>query len=453
MANDEKVNVAIVSEGLQSHINPTLRFAKRLLSKGVNSVTIITTEVARDRMLKNNTPNPHSQIQFEFFSDGLSIDFDRNKDMKTFVDSLHSVGTKNLSTLITNLTKVQQNKYSCMIVDPLVYPAIDIAFDHGIPCALFWLQPCVLFSLCYRYFNNINSFPNLDDPNEKVILPGLPALDVSDVPSYMLPSAPSHLKQILVNMCKVLDKVKWVFAISFFELEEETVKSMDSLAPMYPIGPLVSEFMLGEEKEKINSQGNSILEWLDTRESSSVIYISFGTVILLSQEQVDNIALALKKSEKSFLWVVKGYENVLPQGFVEETKGRGLVVTWCEQEKVLLHPSVGCFVTHCGWNSMLETVVAGVPVIAYPKWLDQPASAKVIVKKFGNGVVVNYGEDRVASAEEMERCIKEVMEAPSAGEIKQRAIELKVAAKKALEENGSSGKNISQFVNELKNVP
>ncbi|XP_027362647.1 UDP-glycosyltransferase 84B2-like [Abrus precatorius] len=467
MSTEEKVKVIIVSAALQGHINPSVRFATRLISKGVH-VTIVTTELARDRLLKNNvstTANPNSQnqeIQFEFFSDGLSLDFDRDKDMKTFISSLHTIGSKNLSSLITNLTKCQN--YSCLIVDPLLHSAIDIAADLGIPSALLWMQPCALYSISYRYFKNIDSFPNLEDPNEKVQLPGLPVLEVRHLPSYMLPSTPLHIRQVMVDTCQVWDKVKWVFAISFYELEEEIVDSMNSLSPIYPIGPLVSEFLLGEKEQKAVSMNmwnvdGSCLEWLDSKPSSSVIYISFGSVIVLSQKQVDNIATALKNSNKAFLWVIKpaekGSENdaaKLPSGFLEETKGRGLVVTWCQQEKVLMHPSVACFVTHCGWNSMLETVTAGVPVIAYPKWLDQPTNAKIIVQKFQNGVVLNSGEDGIASVEEIERCIKEVMEEPSAKEIKNRAIELKAGARKALDEGGSSDKNINHFINDLKNV-
>ncbi|KAK7307660.1 hypothetical protein VNO77_40908 [Canavalia gladiata] len=467
MSTEENVNVIIVSAALQGHINPTLRFARRLISRGVH-VTIISTELARDRMLKHSVSKNtdsyfHNQeMHFEFFSDGLSLDFDREKDMKTSINSLFTIGSKNLSTLITNLTKHQN--YSCIIADPFIYSAIYIAADLGIPSALLWMQPCALYSISYRYFYNIDSFPNLEDPNEKLQLPGLPLLEVRHLPSYLLPATPLHIRQVMIETTKAWDKVKWVFVISFYELEKETIESMNSLAPIYPIGPLVSEFLLGEKEQDAISMNMwnvdvSCLEWLDTRPSSSVIYISFGSIIVLSQKQVDNIANALKNSNKSFLWVIKPPEKgseddaaKLPQGFLEETKGKGMVVTWSYQEKVLMHPAVACFLTHCGWNSMLETVTAGVPVIAYPKWLDQPTNTKIIVEKFKNGVVMNYEEDGVASVEEIERCIEEVMEGPGAEEMRNNALELKDAARKALQEGGSSDKNINQFVNDLKNV-
>ena len=114
-----------------------------------------------------------------------------------------------------------------------------------------------------------------------------------------------------------------------------------------------------------------------------------------------------------------------------------------------MHPSVACFISHCGWNSTLETVVTGVPVIAWPFWTDQPTNAMLIENVFRNGVRVKCGEDGIASVEEIERCIRGVMEGKSGEEIKKRAMELKESAQKALKDGGSSNKNINQFITDL----
>lgn len=463
MATIEEVSVMIVSNASQGHINPTLRFAKRLISKGVH-VTIVTTQLVRDRMLKynnvtstntNSQNSQNKQIQFEFFSDGLSLDFDREKNTEIFINSMRT------SSLITNLAKTRD--YYCIIVDPVLLTNIqNLAIQLEIPVAFLWMQPCATFSISYRYFSNINSFPNLDDPNEKVELPGLPLLKVRDFPTYMLPSFPQHNRQIMVDMCQACDNnVKWVLANTIYEWEEECVKSMSNLSPVYTIGPLVSEFILGEnEKNNVSmnmwNAEDSCIDWLDNKPNSSVIYIAFGSIIELKQKEVDNIAMALKNSKKSFLWVIKpklkGYEKdatKLPIGFLEETNGRGLVVTWCQQEKVLSHPALACFMTHCGWNSTVESVSSGVPLIGYPFWLDQPTIAKIIVKEFGNGVTLNFEVNEVPSVEEIERCIKEIMDGPNAKEIKNKAIEMKEIARKALVEGGSSDKSIDQFVKDL----
>ncbi|CAL0330774.1 unnamed protein product [Lupinus luteus] len=412
----------MVSLPLQGHLNPMLNLGKRLLSKGVH-VTLATTEDGYHRM-KQNFHN--SEVQFEFFSDGLSLDFDRSK-----VDEL------------INSLNVQ-----------------DVIADHGLPCAMFWIQASALYSIYYRYYKNIDSFPNLEDPNEKVNLPSLPVFDVRDLPSLMLPSSPPLYGEGMNYIFQAMDKLKWILGTSFYEIEEEIVKSMDSLKPIYPIGPSVSPFLLGEKKTNefradLWDSEDSCIEWLDSKPFSSVIYISFGSITVLSQEQMNNFASALKNSNKSFLWVIRSHGSKnsnasdLPLEFLEETKGRGLIVKWAPQEKVLMHPSVACFISHCGWNSTIETLVTGVPVICYPDWSDQRTNAMLIENVFKNGVNLKCDENRVASTEEIERCIREVMEGPSALKIKKRATEIKELARKSLQEGGTSHQNLDKFINDF----
>ncbi|OIV93776.1 hypothetical protein TanjilG_07679 [Lupinus angustifolius] len=454
MAYEKTLQVLMVSMPLQGHINPMLNLAKRLISNGVH-VTIATTEDARHRM-KQNLQN--TEVQFEFFSDGLALDFDRS-NTEALVNSLKLQGSKNFSTLLTNLTKV--HNYSCVIINPFVPFAIDVIADHGIPCALLWIQASALYSIYYRYYNNIDYFPNLEDPNDKVHLPSLPVLDVRDLPSLMLPSSPRHFYNLLNDLFKSIDKVKTVLGTSFYEIEEDIVKSMFFITPIYPIGPLVSPFLLGEKetnnfKLDILSAEDSCIEWLDNKTPSSVIYVSFGSITVLSQKQMNNFASALMNSKKSFLWVIRSHGSNnsnspdLPLEFLEETKGRGLVVKWSPQEKVLMHPAIACFISHCGWNSTIETLVTGVPVICYPDWTDQRTNAVLIENMFQNGVNLRCDEDRVASTEEIERCIRGVMEGPSALKIKKRAIEIKESARKSLQEGGTSHQNLDKFINDLK---
>ncbi|KAF1862617.1 hypothetical protein Lal_00013378 [Lupinus albus] len=453
MPEEKIVEVLMVTLPYQGHLNPMLNLGKQLISRGIH-VTLITTEDARHRM-KQNLHN--SKVQFEFFSDGLSLNYDRS-DADAVINSLKGQGSKNLSILLTSLTEV--HNYSCVIVNPFVPSAIDVIANHGIPCAMFWIQASALYSIYYRYYKNIDSFPNLEDANEKVSLPSLPVFDVRDLPSFILPSSPRHFQVYMNDLFQSLDKVKWVLGTSFYEIEEEIVKSMDSLKPIYPIGPSVSPFLLGEKetddfKADMWNVEDSCIEWLDNKPPSSVIYVSFGSLIVLSQKQMNSLATALKNSNKSFLWVIRSDDSnnsnasELPIEFLEDTKGRGLVVKWSPQEKVLMHSSVACFISHCGWNSTLETLVAGVPMICYPEWTDQRTNAMLIENVFKNGVNLKRGEDRVASSEEIERCIKEVMEGPNALKIKKRAMEIKESARKSLQDVGTSHQNLDKFVNDF----
>ncbi|KAE8722387.1 Detected protein of unknown function [Hibiscus syriacus] len=262
-------------------------------------------------------------------------------------------------------------------------------------------------------------FPSLENPNGIAQLPGMPELTVGDLPTFMLPFSPPHFRLWVAEFVSVLDKVKWVLGNSVNELEEETVNSLALVKPIYPIGPLVSPILLGKEETVEGSVDmwraqDYCIEWLNKQEPSSVIYVSFGSIIMSSENQIHSIALALKNIKRPFRWVVKASnarKDEFPSGFLEEIK----------KEK---------------W-------------VAYPEWTDQPTNSKLLVDFFKIGVRMrNRGEEGL-SVEEVERCIMEVTDGAGAREMKRRAMELKEAAKKALGDAGSSNRNIDRFISEI----
>lgn len=446
---------------LQAHMNPMLKFARCLASKRVH-VTLATTETVRNHLLHStNLFTLNSRIRFEFFSDGLTAEFDRDKSAETFA-TLQAVSSENLSKLVANFN-AKKTRLSCIVFNPFAPWVADVAEEHGIPCALLWNQACAVFSIVYRYSKD------LLNPFELMDCPGIPNLQVSDLPSTLLPSTPVHFKKLISDSARCAERARWVLGNSFYELESEIIDSMDALLPIRPIGPLVSPFLLGKNEADDNSDyalhvdglkaEESCIEWLDRQRPCSVVYVSFGRVTVWSQKQIDNISMALKNSDRPFLWALKPPaegskrdSGELSRGFLEETKEKGIVVTWCSQEKVLMHKAVACFMTHGGWNSALETVVSGVPVIVYPEWTDQPTNAKLLSDVFKVGVRVRINgdeEDGVVTTKEVERCIEEVINGPKAAEMKKRAMELKEAANKALEVGGSSDQNINDFIKNI----
>lgn len=137
---------------------------------------------------------------------------------------------------------------------------------------------------------------------------------------------------------------------------------------------------------------------------------------------------------------------------MEEAGERGKVIQWSPQEQVLSHPSVACFLTHCGWNSSVEAMTSGVPVLAFPQWGDQPTNTKFLVDVFGVGLRLSRGagEDRLIKRDEIEKCLREAMEGPKAMEIRKNALERQVAAEKAVADGGSSHRNIKHFIDEIR---
>ena len=127
--------------------------------------------------------------------------------------------------------------------------------------------------------------------------------------------------------------------------------------------------------------------WLDARPARSVAYVSFGSIAALGPEQLAEVAEGLFNSGAPFLWVVRALEtSKIPDGFADKAGGKGLIVPWTAQLEVLAHGAVGCFVTHCGWNSTTEALSAGVPMVAVPHWSDQPTNAKYIEDVWRVGV-------------------------------------------------------------------
>jgi pathogen-inducible salicylic acid glucosyltransferase len=192
------------------------------------------------------------------------------------------------------------------------------------------------------------------------------------------------------------------------------------------------------------------IKWLDNKPKDSVVYVSFGSLASLSEEQTKEMAYGLRDCEMYFIWVVRDSEKgKFPKEFLDSSLEKGLIVNWCPQLQVLTHEAVGCFVTHCGWNSTLEALSVGVPVITMPLWTDQITNAKFIVDVWKIGVKGVADEKGVVRRETIKDCIKEIMDTEKGNEMKKYAVNWKSLAKIAVDEGGSSDKNIVEFVNEL----
>jgi pathogen-inducible salicylic acid glucosyltransferase len=168
----------------------------------------------------------------------------------------------------------------------------------------------------------------------------------------------------------------------------------------------------------------------------------------LSNKQMEELAFALKGSNFYFLWVVKASEEAkLPEKFVEEIgNNKGLLVKWSPQLEVLSNKAIGCFLTHFGWNSTLEALCLGVPMVGMPQWTDQLTNAKFVQDVWKVGVRVKVGENGIVGREEIEFCIREVMEGERGREIKENAKKWRGLAIEAVSEGGTSDKNIDEFV-------
>lgn len=232
---------------------------------------------------------------------------------------------------------------------------------------------------------------------------------------------------------------------------------MEGRWPVLAVGPMVPSAYLDQPTQGDRDYGASLWEissdmymrWLETKPPRSVIYVSFGSMGTTTAKQAEEIAWGLKASKKHFLWVVKESEDKLPEQFLKEVGDDGLVVTWSNQVEVLAHRAVGCFVTHCGWNSVLEGLSIGVPMVAVPQWSDQPMNAKFVQEIWRVGLRAERDSQGILTGKELERCIKGVMDGERSEDIRRNAAKWRESAARAASVGGSSDKNISKFIEVL----
>lgn len=400
-------------------------------------------------------------IRFESFDDGWADDEPRRQDLDLYLPQLELVG-KELLPRMLKAHADQARPVTCLINNPFIPWVTDLAESLGLPSAMLWVQSCACFSAYYHYYHKIIPFPSEDEMEISVQLPKMPLLKHDEIPSFLYPTTPyPFLRRAIMGQYRNLEKPFCILMDSFEELEHENVEYMSKISTIRTVGPLFKNPKAPNSTVKgdLLKADDGIIGWLNTKPRSSVVYVSFGSVVFLSQEQIDEVAHALLDSDISFIWVMKPphkdsglVPHVLPEGFLEKVGNRGKVVEWSPQEQILSHPSVACFVTHCGWNSTMEAITSGMPLVAFPQWGDQVTNAKYIVDVFKVGVRMCRGEaaNELISREEVKRCLLEATVGDKAKEMRENVLRLKAAAEAAVGEGGSSERNIQEFVDEIK---
>jgi UDP:flavonoid glycosyltransferase YjiC (YdhE family) len=456
----------LVTFPAQGHINPALQFAKRLISLGAH-VTFATSDSAYRRMTESSPP-PNG-LSFASFSDGYDDGVRPEDDPENYLNVLKQNGSKTLTDLIVSSAN-QGRPFNCLVYTLLLPWAADVARELHVPSALLWIQPAMVLDIYYYYFNGFANVISEDtkDPSCLIQLPGLPLLTSRDLPSFLLASnthafaLPTFQAQI-----EALEKETHlrVLVNSFDALEPEALTAIKKLN-LVGVGPLIpSAFLDGKDPSDKSFGGDLIqaskdhyyIEWLNSKAESSVVYVSFGSLSVLTKPQTEELARGLLDSGYSFLWVIrdtdrngKEEKEIEKLSCREELEEKGMIVTWCSQVEVLSHPSLGCFVTHCGWNSSLESLVSGVPVIGFPQWTDQGTNAKLIQDVWKTGVRVNVNEEGIVESDEIKRCLELVMGDGEGGEeMRKNAKKWKELAREAAKEGGSSYNNLKAFVDEI----
>lgn len=294
---------------------------------------------------------------------------------------------------------------------------------------------------------------------EKVTgIPGVLDISVSAYP--WTTGDPSRREETFKVLAMVRDYAELLDAVifnSFTELEKETLQALveASKAKMLPIGPML--FLNDTASDDVASpdlspQDKECLDWLDSKPKGSVLYVAFGTTAWLGMKELHALALGIEASRVTFLWVLRtdlliGESTCLPEGFLERTKEHAHFTSWAPQLLVLSHPSIGGFLTHAGWNSTLEAICNGVPMLTWADFWDQNMHSEQVVGQWKVGLPLRRSDGKVVDKEEVEKLVRCLMSGKEGEQLKQRIATLKSKAKDALaKDSGSSYNNIQQIV-------
>ncbi|KAL3524783.1 hypothetical protein ACH5RR_013155 [Cinchona calisaya] len=423
-----------------------LNFSKRLASKCLKVTLVIATSSR-----KSGETQDSDKFNIEYISDG-SNERVEPESIEAYFKRLNALMSKGLMNLIKNF---QRSKYPPKVVvyDSTLTWALEVAQQFGLLGASFFTQSCAVCTLYYYMHQGILKIPPLEQSS--IVIPGLPPLEIDDFPSFSLVTdANQTIPKLIAGQFSNIEQADWIYFNSFDSLETEAAKWIASNWPIKTIGPTIVE----DNKDhgtclfEMNS-AEGCLKWLDERDIMSVVCISFGSAAVLGEEQMEELARDLIRSNCNFLWMVRASEeSKLPVNFKSEVQEKGLVINWCPQLDVLAHKAVACFVTHCGWNSTLEALSSGIPLVAFPQMIDQMTNAKFVADVWQTGVRVQANDKGIVSIEEVEMRIREVTTCEKGQELRRNAEKWMELAQEAIAEGGSSQKSIDDFVLQISSV-
>jgi len=315
---------------------------------------------------------------------------------------------------------------------------------------------------------------HVEDENELINFPGFPTplqLTKEKCPGSL---SVYGLEQIRKNIYEEEIRSSGVVMNSFQELETLYIESFEQITgkKVWTVGPMC---LCNQDINAMAARGNKAsldeaqcLRWLDLMKPGSVTFVSFGSLACTAPRQLVELGLGLEASKKPFVWVIKAgdkfpqVEEWLAEGFEERVKDRGLIIRgWAPQVLILWHKAIGGFMTHCGWNSTIEGICAGIPMITWPHFAEQFVNERLVVDVLKTGVevgvkaVTHWRQEQTevtVTRDAVKKAVSKLMDGGEAAEeMRTRAKEFGVKARQALEEGGSSYNNINILIQEMGN--
>ncbi|XVF30093.1 hypothetical protein REPUB_Repub16aG0027200 [Reevesia pubescens] len=460
------------SPGL-GHVVSMVEFGKLILQHSNHqfSITILLTTGFWDTpsiiSYINSVSQAYTSISFRRFP-SISVDVSQNCSGVAILFQFIRLHTPNAFHSLQEISKTL--KISAFVIDLFCTSTLSISKDLKIPTFYFYTSGASTLAAFFQFpklhEQTTGSFKDLHDM--VFHFQGVPPLKAVHLPEPLLERQDPAYHDFMY-FCSGLPQSDGIIVNTFEDLEPISIKCIaDGLClvdartpPTFYIGPLIA----ASSSSKAENE-HFCLSWLEKQPSKSVVFLCFGSRGTFSPTQVKEIAKGLERGGQRFLWVVKNPPNInektnqaedspdvdldylLPEGFMERTKDRGLIVkSFAPQVAVLNKDSIGGFVTHCGWNSILEAVVAGVPMIAWPLYAEQHLNRNILVQDMKMAIQVEQRDgDGFVSGIELETRVRELMESDNGKEIRERSLKMREKALAAWDPPGSSTKALTKLI-------
>ncbi|XP_061359996.1 anthocyanidin 3-O-glucosyltransferase 7-like [Gastrolobium bilobum] len=443
----ENKHVAVIAFPFGSHLMPLLNLVLKLAHAAPNcSFSFIGTEKSNAILF----PKPYipNNIKAYSINDGIPEGHVMGNHPVEKLNLFLKTGPENLHKGIELAVAETKQRVTCIIADAFVTSSLDVAQTLNVPWIPVWFPMSCTLSLHY-YTDLIREQCAISDANRTLdFLPGLSKIRFEDLPDDIVNFGEEEtlFSRTLASLGKVLPQAEAVVMNFFMELDPPLfVKDMKSkLKSMLYVVPLPSPLLPPSDTDT-----NGCLSWLDKQNAGSVVYVCFGTVVTPPPHELVAVAEALEESGFPFVWSLKENQmGLLPNGFLERTSMRGKIVSWAPQTQVLAHESVGVFVTHCGCNSVTESICSGVPMICRPFFGDQGTSARMIEDVWEIGVII---EGRVFSKRGLLKSLNLILVQDEGKKIRDNAFKVKSTVQDAARPEGQAAqdfKTLAEVISE-----
>ncbi|KAM1139477.1 hypothetical protein FF1_039621 [Malus domestica] len=463
----EQLHIFFFPYMAQGHFIPLINMAKLFASRGVKS-TLITTPLNAPLFSKEIQSSKKLGFDVEIFV----IKFPTEEvGLPQGCENANLATTREMKEKFIKATFLLQpqieqildeHRPHCLVADVFFPWATDVAAKFGVPRIIF--HGIGFFAMCASLSVALyEPHAKLSSDSEVFTIPNFPVeikLTRSQVPTF--PKHSSEFTKLFKEAREIEEKSYGFIVNSFYELEPAFADHYRTVfgRKAWHIGPLSSVNKAADDEASLDQ--HECLNWLNSKKPNSVVYICFGSTTNFIDSQLLEIAAGLEASGQEFIWVVKREKNDkeewLPEGFEKRMEGKGLIIRgWAQQVPILEHEAIGAFVTHCGWNSILEGVSAGVPMITWPVSAEQFYNEKLVTEVLKTGVavgvkqwgtVLDVKEDSVKK-ETVEKAVNQVMVSEEAEGMMGRARVLREMATRAVEEGGSSFSDLTSLIQEL----